>query len=134
MPLELPGGSAVVCIMMDLPSAYWGSRLLLNSNTCGQVSGSDDDEEDEERKQRKRTPTSTRLSDVAGRRPGSASPSSAQEAGRAGPNPGSSSQLGTGAATYYSSKSPHAFADQHRISSQSEFFWSPYLILPQVLM
>ncbi len=81
-------------------------RLILR-NASGQVSGSDDDEEEgDDRKQRKRTPTSTRLSDVAGRRPGNASPSSAQEQGRAGPSPGSSSQAGTGPAMHYSSESP----------------------------
>ena len=87
-------------------------RGVKTSAASGQVSGSDDDDEedDEERKQRKRTPTSTRLSDVAGRRPGSASPSSSQEAGRGRPLPGTSSQPGTGPAVYYSSESPHTLA------------------------
>lgn len=72
-----------------------------------QVSGSDSDGEgDDSKKHRRKTPPSTRLSDMTGRRPGSASPTLAPEQGRAGLVPGSNSQPGTGAAMYYSSEFP----------------------------
>ena len=64
------------------------------------MSGSDEDDDVEGGKQKRKTPTSTRLSDMAGRRPGSASPSSSLEQSK-----GASSQSGTAPAVYYSSES-----------------------------